>query len=149
MNAYAALREKHQNEVNAFPLFFAFSNKQFEEGMTRFGLSPDETDKIYRLSGTGGYYLRTDADRLHEMFDRHERERQEALADDPKGEGYIYQMFLFELQNHEYGYTWELDDTLDALGLTMEDVENSKALSSGHKKAIAYIKKAGDCFGGG
>ena len=33
MNKYNELREKHQKEVNDFPIGFAFSDKQFEEQM--------------------------------------------------------------------------------------------------------------------
>ena len=62
------MKNKHQKEVNEFPFFFAFSNNQFDEGMRKFGLDPKDTDKIYKLGSTGGFYLRTDADKLHEMF---------------------------------------------------------------------------------
>lgn len=32
-NRYQEMRNRQQAEVTAFPMFFAFSNKQFEEGM--------------------------------------------------------------------------------------------------------------------
>jgi len=38
MNSYLELKEKHQKEVNEFPMFFAFNDKQFKEGMKKFGL---------------------------------------------------------------------------------------------------------------
>ena len=141
MNAYRELRDRHQKETNDFPMFFAFSEKQFEEGMAKFGLGPNETDKIYSL-GYGGYYLRTDSERLREMFDRHEREHKEAIAADKKGTGYIFDMFCYELGNHEYGYTWDLEPALDALGLTLEEIENSHALTRGLKKAQKTYEEA-------
>ena len=112
MDAYKAMKGRHQKEVNGFPMFFAFNNKQFEEGMAKFGLKADDTEKIYKLGNTGGFYLRTDAPRLFEMFDRQEREQQEAIANDITGDGYIYQMFLHELNDHEYGYTRDPEGTL-------------------------------------
>jgi len=141
MSEYTTLKERHQQEVDAFPFFFAFNNEQFEKGMAKFGLTPKDTDKIYKLGGMSGFYLRTDAPRLKEMFDRHERERQEAITSDTKGNGYIYHMFLYELANHEYGYTGDITDTLDALDLTMEDVAKNKPLSRGLNKAIKEIRK--------
>ena len=141
MSEYSTLKQRHQQEVNDFPFFFAFSNEQFEEGMARFGLTPNDTNKIYKYGSTGGFYLRTDAPRLREMCDRHEKERQEAIDADTKGNGYIYQMFLYELANHEYGYTGDVSDTLDALGLTAEEVADSKPLSHGLNKAIKEIRK--------
>ena len=40
-------------------------------------------------------------------------------------------MFLYELENHEYFITYELDDTLDALNLTLDEVLNSSTLKNG------------------
>lgn len=31
MNKYTELRDKHQKQVNDFPMMFAFNEKQFEE----------------------------------------------------------------------------------------------------------------------
>lgn len=144
MNKYLELKTKHQKEVNEFPMFFAFSNEQFEKGMLKFGYTPDQTDMIYKLGNTGGFYRRSDADALHEMFDRHERERTEAIASDPTGDGYIYDMFLYELRNHEYGYTGEAEDTLDALGFTFEEIEADERLKHGFVKAKTTIWNEGD-----
>ena len=109
--------------------------------MARFGLDPDDTDKIYQLSGMGGFYLRTDAKLIKDTFDRHDQEKQAALDADTSGSGFIYEMFLYELRNHEFGYTWRLDDTLGALGLTMEEIDDSRPLKNGLNKAIAKIRK--------
>ena len=61
-----------------------------------------------------------------------------------KGTGYIYQMFLYELANHEYGYTGDVTDTLDALGLTEDEIANSKPLLHGLNKAIKEIRRRED-----
>lgn len=120
MNTYVELKNKHQREINAFPLGFAFSEKQFNEMMVeRFGLTPEDTDKIYDIGG-GGYVRKCDSEAMNEMFDRHEKEREEAIRENK--DDYLYHMFNYELANHEYSYTGELDDTLDALGLTMEEI---------------------------
>lgn len=133
---YLALKQKHQKEVNEFPMFFAFNQKQFEKGMAGFGLTPEDTDKIYSLNGTGGYYLRTDAPKLHEMFDRHEKEMSDAVNADQSGEGFIFEMFDYELGNHEFSYTGDIEPTLDALGLSAEEVNSNPALLHGLKKAV-------------
>lgn len=140
MSEYTKLRDRQQKEFNELPLGFAFSDKQFEEMMKGWGLSPEDTDKIYSLPG-GGYIQKKDHKLLHEMMDRHEKELQEAIKEDETGEGFIYYMFLDELNDHEYGYTWDLEDTLDALGYTMEQIEADKRLSHGLKKAVATIRR--------
>ena len=119
MNQYKLLKERHQQEVDEFPSFFAFSNEQFEAGMSSFGLTPNDTGKIYKLGSTGGFYLRTDASRLNEMFRRHDKEKHEAIVSDTDGCGYIYQMFLYELANHEYGYTGDVMDGRRSYGKPM------------------------------
>ena len=134
---YLELKERQRKELEAFPMFFAFSDKQFNEGMNSLGLDPEETDKIYKFGNTGGFYRKTDAAALHEMFDRHERERQEAIESDTSGEGYIYQMFSYELANHEYIITYNKADTLRAVGLTQEEINENPALLHGLKMALA------------
>lgn len=132
MNKYTSLKSKHQAEVDAFPFGFAFNESQFNEMMAKWGLTPDDTDKIYKIGG-GGYIRKTDSDAMHKMFDRHEVERKEAMQDDD----YLYQMFNYELANHEYSYTCDLTDTLEALGLTIEEINADPRMADALKRAIA------------
>lgn len=71
---YVQMKERHQKEVNEFPMMWAFNNDQFAQGMKKLGLQETDTDKIYRIA-PGGFIRKTDADKLDEMFTRHEKER--------------------------------------------------------------------------
>jgi hypothetical protein len=135
MNPYVTLRNKHQREMNAFPLGFAFSDKQFAEMMAKWNLSPDDTDKIYSIGG-GGFVRKCDADAMHEMFERHAREDEEAIRENK--DDYLYHMFDYELANHEYNYTGDLTDTLDALDLTLEDIIADKRMDEALKRACKH-----------
>lgn len=135
MNKYEELSNKHQEEVNSFPFMWAFSKKQFAEGMETLGLKETDTDKIYSIGG-GGYIRKTDSDKLKEMLDRHAAEMEQAIAEDTTGDGFIFDMFNYELANHEYGYTGDITDTLEWLGLTVEEVNADERLLHGLKKAI-------------
>lgn len=130
MESYRELRDRQQKEVNEFPLGFAFSNQQFKEMMEKWGLSENDTDKIYSI-GAGGYVQRKDSTAMHEMFNRHHKELQDAINADRTGEGFIKQMFKEELENHEFGYTGDYEDTLDALGITWETIRKNEALRHG------------------
>ena len=134
MNRYADLKQRQQAEFNAFPMQFAFSDQQFAEGMAALGLEPTDTDKIYKAPG-GGFYRREDRPRLKELLDRFARELAEAIAKDRTGTGFIFEMFLCELRNHEHRYTMDLDETLDALGYTLDDIQADPRLSCGLEKA--------------
>lgn len=133
MSKYTELKAKHQAEVDAFPFGFAFNTKQFNEMMEKWGLTPDDTDKIYSIGG-GGYVRKSDAEAMEKMFERHELERKMARK---HGDDYLFEMFNYELANHEYGYTHDLTDTLDALGLTIDEINADPKMADALKRAIA------------
>ena len=136
MNPYVKLKQRHQKEINDFPFGFAFSETQFNEMMVeKFGLTPEDTDKIYSIGG-GGYIRKTDSDAMHEMFERHAQEREVAIRENK--DDYLYHMFNYELANHEYGYTGDLTDTLDALGLTLEEIEADPRMDEALKRACKH-----------
>lgn len=138
MNRYADLKQRQQQEFGTFPMQYAFSNQQFAEGMAALGLKPADTDKIYKVPG-GGFYRREDGSRLKTMIDRFDQELHEAVAGDKTGDGFIYEMFLYELENYEYGCTMDLSETLDALGYTPEDIQADPRLSHGLERARLEI----------
>ena len=142
-NAYTELTKKHSAEFNNFPMIFAFSDKQFKEGMGKLGLEVTDTDKIC-ASRAGGYYLKTDSPRLREMMDRHTKDMGDAISADITGEGFIFNMFDYELSNHEYCYTYDITDTIDAIGLTIEEINGNEALKHGLKLA-KIAQRERDC----
>ena len=142
MNKYSKVKEKHKKEINNFPFIFAFSNEQLIKNMSKHGLSKNETNKLIQL-GHGTFIKKSDKEKFKEMFNRHEEELKKSINEDLTGEGFIYQMFDYELANHEYCITYELDDTLDELGLTLEEIKNDARLAHGLKKAIENQKS---CF---
>ena len=101
-------------------------------------LKPTDTKKIYKMGNTGGFYRKSDAPAFHEMFLRHTKELEDAITADPTGDGFIFDMFDYELANHEYNYTHDPEPTLEALGLTMEQVKAEPRLFHGWKKATRY-----------
>lgn len=136
MNPYVTLKEKHQKEINAFPFGWAFNQSQFDEMMVeRFGLTPEDTDKIYSIGG-GGYIRKSDSEAMHEMIERHTKEKEEAIRENT--DDYLYHMFDYELANHEYNYTGDLEDTLDAIGITYPEVKANKVMFDALKRAIAH-----------
>lgn len=140
MNRYNELKNRQEKEMTAFPLGACFDKQQFEEMMKKWGLITADTDKIYSIGG-GCYIRKSDHRALHEMINRFEKERSEAIAADKTGDGFIYDMFLSELANHEYCITYDLEETLDALGLTIEQINADKRLLHGLQKARKkYLK---------
>jgi hypothetical protein len=137
MNTYLTLKQKQQEEINNFPMVFAFNDSQFEEGMIKLGLTKNDTDKIYSIGG-GGFIRKTDSELLNNISKRHAQEMQEAIKSDTKGDGFIFEMFNYELGNHEYSYTGDVIPTLEALSLTLEEVRNNPIMY----KALQLAKTA-------
>lgn len=132
MSKYTELKAKHQAEVNAFPLGFAFNQSQFDEMMTKWGLKSTDIREILSIGG-GGYVRKDDAKAMHEMFDRHDAELKAAMQDFD----FAYEAFNYELANHEYCITYDATEAIAALGLSMKEINASFMLKSALKKAIA------------
>ena len=130
MNSYVEMKERHQKEVNEFPMKFAFSDEQFKKAMEELGLTEKDVDKVIGI-GAGGFIKKTDVNDYKEMGKRQFKEFWKAIQEDKIGDRFIKEMFLYELANHEYIITREIDDTLDALGLTDNDIRNNNNLRTG------------------
>ena len=141
MESYREMRERQQKEFDKLPLGFAFSDEQFNEMMEKWGLDPEkDLDKICRIGG-GGFIQKKDRAHFHEVLKRQDAEMEAAKAADKDGTGFLYQMFLYELDNHEYGYTGEYEDTLESLCLTMGDIHKSVRLTRALEKAAKEIRE--------
>ena len=128
---YSEMKKRQSDEVNKFPIKFAFSNEQFKIAMQELGLNENDTDKVTSIGFGGGFIRKDDIPKYKEMFKRHNKELKDAINSDKTGEGFIKEMFRDELNNHEYYITRDYEETFDALGLTMEDIYNNKNLQNG------------------
>jgi len=131
MNIYLQMKDRHQKEVEAFPMAFAFNNEQFKEGMEKLGFDAKDTQKVLSIGG-GGFIRRSDSDAYSAMFERINAEETEAR----KNDDYLFQMFAYELSNHEYCYTWDLTATLQSLSLTIEEVRANTQMNNALCRAI-------------
>lgn len=131
---YREMKKRQQEEINAFPMAFAFSKTQLTEGMQKLGLQPDDTDQIFPIGG-GGFVRKTDVEVFRQMFRLHRLERKSAMDADRTGDGFLLEMFRYELANHEYGYTRDAEPALDALGITVEDLAGDERLMCAFQKA--------------
>lgn len=131
---YQEMKKRQQEEVNAFPMAFAFGKTQLAEGMRKLGLQPGDTDQVVPIGG-GGFVRKTDAEALRQMFRFHRLERKSAMDADQTGNGFLLEMFRCELADHEYGYTRDAEPALDALGITVEDLAGNERLMRAFQKA--------------
>lgn len=133
MNSYIELKNTIQKEINQFPIGFAFSKEQLEQTKRNWNIS--DNDELVSIGG-GGFIRKTDRDAFTVLLSRSNAAIAEAIAADQDGTGFIKDMFLAELANHEYCYTGDLSETLEAVNMTAEQVKADPALLNGLKLAL-------------
>lgn len=142
MMSYEEMKNKHQEEYDTFAkdkIFYIFtsSKEEFEKKLKEYGLNREDICSI----GYGGFIKKKDKEELKNLTQRHRKEKQEAIEQDKDGSGFIKSMFLLELYNHEFAYTYDVEDTLNDLGYTMEQINSNPALKNGLDLAIKAIIK--------
>lgn len=100
---YKEYKDIQQKTVNELPIFWAFGKRQFREAMEERGLTENDTDKIYSLGG-GGYYLRSDAEKIRMFFNR-----KSALPELMRDPLFAEDGFYYEMCNHEFGINYQGD----------------------------------------
>lgn len=132
---YSDLKNKQAKELNEFPMFFAFSQKQFDEGMIKLGVT--NIDELISINGTGGYIKKVDESKLDELFKRHQTELTNAYEDDV----FLIEAYRYELANHEYGYTGDPSDAINAIGLNTDNKHVFDCLQIAKQKAMKEFEE--------
>lgn len=132
----AAMKKAHQEEVNRFPFGFAFGSKQFAEMMQGWGLNAESKEDLQKIVsiGAGGYVRKEDVPDMEEMFARQKREQQEFRK---RGKD-LFAMFCDALCDHEYIVTGDVMESLDALGISVEELNKSEQMKKALAKAIKW-----------
>ena len=95
---YLNYQKRKEEEVGKFfddKGFFAYSNEQFEEGMKKLGLNPDDTGAILK-AGPGTFILKSAADEYHKLIVNDD------LIEFMQDEEFAVGAFFYEMGNHEY-----------------------------------------------
>lgn len=115
---YLDLREKHREELNAFPIAYAFNDKQLKEALEKLGATKEECVTVF---GHGDIVKKTDVKRFVAMLKRHTNEVKDRLKTDPD---FAMAAFLYEMDNHEYAINWSGDeDVLSCFAIDWNDIE--------------------------
>lgn len=133
MNKYRELKERNEKKLNNFPMGFAFSRKQLEE--VKLKLNVAKCSELLSI-GCGGFIRKKDQKAFDELFSSIDKELRDAIFSDTTGEGFALDALSYELSNHEYCISLDPTDALEELGITIDDIRNSEALSHAYKLAI-------------
>lgn len=133
---YQEVKKDVEKRVNAFPIKYAFNDTQLEEGLKALGITKNEAVSI----DYGGFIRKSDVDDYKKMWAEIKERHSKLIREDDE---YVRTMFAYELANHEYCITYDLDDTLDACGISYSEIENdmrlNKLLTDARKKYLASV----------
>ena len=116
--AYLDLIDKHREELNNFPIAYAFNDQQLKEALEKLGV--DSVDECVTVFGHGDIVKKGDGKKLIDMMKRHTKEVKDALIADKE---FAEAAFLYEMDNHEYAINWDGDDdVLRCFGLDYEEL---------------------------
>lgn len=116
--AYLDLIEKHREEINNFPIAYAFNDEQLQEALKKLGV--ESTKECVTVFGHGDIVKKENAPKLIDMLKRHTKEVRDALLADEK---FAEAAFLYEMDNHEYAINLDGDDdVLSCFGLASEEL---------------------------
>ena len=122
---YEEYLKRRNEKFNKLPMRFAFNKEQLEEVKKELNASLE--NKLTYL-GSGTFILSKDVHLLEECEESVEKEFKEEM----KNYDFVLEAFNYELANHEFGVTYDINESLESLGLTLEEVNKNET----YKKAL-------------
>ena len=117
LETYTEMKNRHQAEINAFPIGFAFSNEQFEKEMERLGVS---SSKELLSIGYGGFIRKSDKQAYLDLMNKIHDEEKEFKKQDKN----LLDMFVYEMKNHEYQFSYDNEEVLSACGISPDEIND-------------------------
>ena len=115
---YLDLKDRHQKEVNEFPIAYAFNDEQLKEALVKLGA--ESTKECVTVFGHGDIVKKENAKPFIEMLKRHTEEVKQKIKEDPD---FAQAAFLYEMDNHEYAINYDSDeDVLACFCITFDDI---------------------------
>lgn len=135
-NTYKVFKDKQGEKINSFPMFFAFSNEQFEEGKKKLKIK--ENKDLVRTRA-GGFIRKSDLEAYKNMW----LELDSDLKQNMKDDSFLYDAFRYELNNHEFIITYDYEDVLGVFGLEYDKLTD-RQLNILKKAKEDYLKAMED-----
>lgn len=115
---YADWADKVHRTISHFPMGFAFSDEQFEEQKKKLGVT--ENNELIAIPGNG-FIRKKDKKEFKKLFSYLDTKKEEFL----KSAKFVYEMFLYEMDNYEYGLTMNKAEVLAACELSWKQVKEN------------------------
>lgn len=143
LQEYLEMRERHQRDVNNFPIAFAFSVDQLKEALEK--INAKSIEECCTIHNCGDIIRKCDLKLYKQMSIDHAKELNEAMKD-PE---FAKSAFRYEMDNHEYAINWDGDsDVLNCFGWTPEsftkvDISIQNAYLFARNEHIEHFRNLG------
>ena len=128
---YLDLKQRHQKEVEDFPIAYAFNGKQLKEAIEKLGATKQEVTTL----GYGTVIKKPDIPAFEELLEDHRHEL--------KDKDFAYAAFLYEMDNHEYAINWTGDaDVLECFDLIYAQLDELDLEEVYQRAARQHMKHA-------
>lgn len=129
--SYTEMNKRHQKIINELPLYWAFSDKQFNKVLEELNVTRDEL-----MSGPSGSIIKkTDKDIVLNTLKELDFKMKKALTD----MDFFKEAVIYEMSNHEYQINCQGDyDVLSSLGFNVRYEKEWECLSE--EQRMTYIK---------
>lgn len=137
MITYQQHKANAAKRIEEVPMYFAFNNEQFEAVLEKLG-NP-EMNELCSI-GAGGIMRKTEKHLLREAFDANEAELAEVKANEKE----MIAAIVYELGNYEYCITYDPTNTIEALGLDLDDGDIAEMFAKAEKQYWADMQEMRD-----
>jgi len=135
--AYLDLLDKQREELNNFPIAYAFDDNQLEEALKKLGATKAECVTIF---GHGDIVKKENAPKFIAMLKRHTQDVKDLITND---KDIAEAAFLYEMDNHEYAINWDGDDdVLRCFGMDYDDLVEAGLEDAYRRARNAHMKHA-------
>lgn len=132
---YKKWKQAQQAKVDDLHLKFAFGNEQFEMMLKEWDLTTENMKEHIFSIGHGGYALKKDKDLILNVLCEKNDLKQRMKDDD-----FLKSAYMYEMSNHECGYTYDFEPMFEALNLKKEKLTKRK-LKIYEKTRQEYLEK--------
>lgn len=134
---YQEFKERIQKETNKLPIYWVFGKEQIDKLTKKLNLKNDGELKEKCFGIFGGLALKKDKEMILNTLKKHNEELKENL----KNDDFLKSAFRYEMSNHEYIITYDIEDTLQALNITLEEYQKNERMQQLFKEAEEdYLK---------
>lgn len=119
---YVEIKNKWQEEINKFPIFWAFNEEQLQNIMKKLNVTDKED---LRTIGGGSVLKKEDTKKWYQLMIKQRNEMEELIKKDDE---FVKEMFEYELANYEYAYNQDIDEILENLGLNKDKLFKEKRI---------------------